>query len=183
MLSISFHSQYSYYCDYSHSYIYYIAYLLTLRGEHRFFLITIKTCKCAILKLGLFWFDLSHRYLYALLIFSLCGICNSERCRVIVGCRPTPVWNVREINFRCYAIQLLPWLLPFVDGLYRILFNITGIASRLRYHHKNCKCDIYKLVILRFDLSHPYLYALLIFISMKYAIQKNTGWFLVIFLH
>ena len=68
----------------------YIAYLPTLQGKHRFFVITIQTCKCVIFKLGLLQFDISHRYLYALVIFSLCEIGNSEQYRVIVGYIPTP---------------------------------------------------------------------------------------------
>ena len=62
-------TQYSYYCYFFRSSIDYIAYLPTLRGEHCVFVVTIKTYKCDILKLVLLRFDLSHRYLYALLIF------------------------------------------------------------------------------------------------------------------
>ena len=47
----------------------YIAYLTTLQGEHRVFMIAIRTCKCAILILGILRFIISHRYLYALLFF------------------------------------------------------------------------------------------------------------------
>ena len=84
-LSNSCHLQYIYYLDQLFSAIDYIAYLPTLRGQHRIFVITTQTCKCTILKLELFWFDLSHQYLYALIIFSFCEICNSELYRVIFG--------------------------------------------------------------------------------------------------
>ena len=62
------HLQYSYQRDYFHSSIDYISYLPTLRGKNCVFGITIQNCKGATLKLGLIQFDLSHRYLYALLI-------------------------------------------------------------------------------------------------------------------
>ena len=68
-LSIYFHLQYIYQHDYFRSSVDYISYFPTLRGEHRVFVVTIQKCNCAILKLGLLRFDLSHRYLYKLLIF------------------------------------------------------------------------------------------------------------------
>ena len=45
------------------------------------------------------------------------------------------------------------------------------------------KCAILILGILLFDLSHLYLYRLLIFLSVKYTIHNDTGLLLVIFLH
>ena len=79
-------------------------------------MITIQKCKCAILKLGLLRFDISHRYLYALLFFFF-EIRNSERYRVIVGYIHTPGRQVSEIfceyyyygwihiaDFTCYSL-------------------------------------------------------------------------------
>ena len=114
-----------------------IAYLPTLQSNRRVFVVTIQKCKWSILKLGLLQFDLSHQYLYALLIFSFCEICNPEKYRVFVGYSPTPGRQVSGVSCKYYEIQLLPRLLLFVDQLYCILAKITGRASRLRDHKKN----------------------------------------------
>ena len=53
-------TQYSYYREYFRLSVNYIAYLTTLWGEHRVFVISIQTCNCNILKLGLLRFGLSH---------------------------------------------------------------------------------------------------------------------------
>ena len=85
------HFQYSYqreYCLYS---MYYISYFPTLRGNHSVFVITIQKCKFSTFKFALLQFDLYHQYLYSLLIFSFCEICDSEQYRAIVGNSPTPV--------------------------------------------------------------------------------------------
>ena len=60
MLFIRCHYQYSYQRYYFRSLIGYISYLPKLRRKHRVFVITIKKCKYALLKLGLLWFDISH---------------------------------------------------------------------------------------------------------------------------
>ena len=136
-LYFSCHSQYSYYLDYFRLSIDYIAYLPTLWGKHHIFAITIQTCKCAILKAGLLWFDLSHQYLYKLHTFSFCEIWNSEQYRAIVDYSPTLGQQVSVRSYIYYPIQLLPWLFPPVNQLYRILVNIAGRASRLCDRHTN----------------------------------------------
>ena len=54
------------------------------------------------MKLGLLWFDLSHRYLYTLLIFSLCNIRNSERNSGIVCYSTIPGQQVIDISCKYY---------------------------------------------------------------------------------
>ena len=101
-LSIHYHLKYSFYREYFRSSINYIAYIPKLRGYNIIFVISIKNCKCSILKLGLLLFDLPHQYLYALLIFSFCEIRNSEKYRVIVGYSLTPGWQVSAISYKYY---------------------------------------------------------------------------------
>ena len=84
------------------SLIEYISYLPTLQGKHCVLRITIPMWKCAILKLRLLRFDLSHQYLYALHIFSFCEIYNSEQYRVIVGYITTPDWHVSAILYKYF---------------------------------------------------------------------------------
>ena len=62
-------TQYSYYRDYFRSSIDYIAFLPTLWGEHRVFVIAIQKCKYTIFILGILRFGVSHQYLYAWIIF------------------------------------------------------------------------------------------------------------------
>ena len=92
-------------------------------------------------------------------------------------------WTLNIVYYLSFAIQLLPWLIPLVDRLYRILTNITGRALHLCDHHTRVQVRYIEIRILRFDLSHWYLYAFLIFLSVKYAINNNTGWLLVMVLH
>ena len=66
--------------------------------------------------------------LYRITYFSFCEICNSEKYRVIIGYSPTPGRQVSARLFRYYSIQLLPWLILFVDRLYYIIANMTGQA-------------------------------------------------------
>ena len=64
--------------------------------------------------------------------FSFCGIWNSKQYRVIFWYSPTPSQQVSASLFRSNSIQLLSWLIFFVDWLYWVLANIF-IAEFLCY--------------------------------------------------
>ena len=58
--------------------------------------------------------------------------------------RKTPYgWTLHVVYYLSLEIQSLPWLILFVNQLYRIIFNINARLSRLCYHHKKCKYDIF----------------------------------------
>ena len=61
------------------------------------------------------------------------------------------------------TLELLTRLMPFLDRLYLILAKITGLSLRICDHHTKCKWSTLKLLLLRFDWSHQYLYSLIIF--------------------
>ena len=119
----------------------YITYLPVLRGRHCVFVITIQNCKCAILKLGLLRFDIIYRYLYALLIFSFCEICNSEQYMVIVGYSPTPGRKVSGVSCKYYYygwIHITGFYCHLLFGFHDLIFTaqkyITTFSSQYILH-------------------------------------------------
>ena len=101
-----------------------------LRGNNHVFVITAQNCKCSMLQLAPFRFDLSRQYLYLLLIFSLCGICYSERYREIVGNSPTPVQKLSAICFKYYYCG---WI--YITEFFLLL--IIGFSCFNFLQHKN----------------------------------------------
>ena len=133
-LSIRSHSQFS--C------------LPTSRGNHCIFVITVQKCKCDILKLGLVHYDLFHQYLYALLIFPLCEIRNSEQYRVIVGFSPTPGLQVSAISCEYYyygCIHVTDFSCCLLFGFYAlILLQHNNTEQQYLVIILNTKCERWK---------------------------------------
>ena len=107
----------------------YIAYLPALRGEHCDFVTNIQTCKCAILKLGLLRFDLSHKYLYALRIFFLWNM----KFRTIQG--DCWLYSYTRSTGKCDIVQILLLLLDSYHWFFMLLIILFSWYISLQ--HKN----------------------------------------------
>ena len=91
--------------------------------------------------------------------------------------------HVSERLCRYYTIQLLPWLLFLSIDYIVCLTTLLGEHCVFLITIQTCTCNILLLRLLRYGLSRRYLYALLIFLFVEFAIQNSTGWLLVIDLH
>ena len=146
LLAISI-KQYSYKHDHWLSLADCITYLLTVRGNHRIFVITLQICKCSIFLLVLLRFDISCRYLYIFHINSLCYF------------------------FLCPSHKIInkSWDAPMtISGVVRRttqLSIVQGDCWEWWYAISKGRCSILQLWILWFDPFHRFYtyYLLLVF--------------------
>ena len=106
--------------------------LQTVRGDHHKLVINLKNCKCSILHSVLLQFNISHWYLYMLLIIYFSSILDSERSRVMVWNTGTPFQNLSDLYYNYYydsVIYLIVFYLWLTFG-----FPLLNLFTSFKKH-------------------------------------------------